>query len=679
MAYTQEGRVCVLETPLGKDVLILTRMSAVEAVSELFRLQLGLVSHEGEIDFASIIGKSVTVDLNVGDGSSRFFNGIVSRFSQGGTYGVGSADTGLVFYEAEVVPWMWLLTRTTNCRVWENKTVIEILEDVLGDPKYGGAPYEFGSLSGTYKPIEYCVQYRETDFNFVSRMMEEEGLFYAFRHENGKHTLVISDTSANCPDCPGHETLSYESSAASRADVKMVESWSVDQVMPPGKYALDGYDFKSPSDDLLAPTQSAISLGGNSKFEVFDVPTNYFASKQGSRYVKLRMEVEEAASHQVRAQSVCGGLTAGTHITLKDHYCDAYNNKRYLLTRVQHKLTESTGYEGGAAVTAYENSFTCLPERIAYRPQQKTEKPTIPGTQTALVVGPSGEEIHCDEYARVRIQFYWDRNGPTDGTAVCWARVSQSLAGKKWGSIYLPRIGQEVVVTFLDGDPDRPLITGMVYNAEQMPPYALPDNKTQSGIKTRSSKGGDPATFNEIRFEDKKGAEELYVHAEKDMNEVVENDQSSDVGHDRSRKVGNDETVEVGNNREVKIAKNQTTEIGGEHSEMVEKTESLSVGESRTRSVKGQETIAIKKSQSISVDEDRSIDVGKSLNLDVAQDYKQKTGKTVLIDAGDELTLKSGSAKIVMKKNGDIQIQGKKITVKGSSDVVIKGSKIAEN
>lgn len=677
MAYKQAGRLCILDTPLGKDVLILQSLNVVESVSALLTMQMELVSHE-TIAFDKIVGKSVTVDLQVGDGPKRYFNGIVARFAQGGTYQVGKEDLGLVRYHAEVVPWLWLLTRTTNCRVWEQKSAVQILEDVLGDPKYDGHAYEFASVGGTYDPIEYCVQYRETDFDFVSRLMEEEGLAYAFRHENGKHTTVIFDTSSGCPDCPGAETLQYSGSVSSTGNVKMVEEWDVAQALLPGKYALNGYDFTSPSDDLLAPTESAISVGGNAKFEIYDAPSYYTASAQGGRYAKLRMEAEEAASHEVRGRSVCGGLTAGTHIKLDSHYCDDFNKKRYLLTRVEHAVTESVGHGGAAAEASYENTFTCLPERIPYRPLQKTRRPRIAGTQTAVVVGPAGEEIHCDKYGRVRIQFHWDRNGPGDGTAVCWARVMQSIAGKKWGSIYIPRIGQEVVVSFLEGDPDRPLVTGVVYNAEQMPPYTLPDNKTQSGIKTRSSKIGDPETFNEIRFEDKKDNELLFIQAEKDLEEIVENDRNRNVGHDESVTIGRDQTVQVQRNRSDRVDKDEDRTVSENRTRTVGKNETVSVGEDQKLTIDRNRSVEIAKDDGLDVGANLAVAVEKNYGITVTKDYSLDA-KRIAVEAKDEITLTTGKASIQMKKNGDITIKGKKITVKGSGDVIMKGSKIKQN
>lgn len=669
---------CTLTTPLGKDVLRLESMSAAEGISQLFRMQMEMVSHEGGIQFEQIVGKAVSVELALDGGSSRYFHGIVSRFWQGGAYLMDAEDQGFVTYQADVVPWLWTLSRATNCRVFEKKTALDIIRTVFDDLGYGeNEEYEFASLGETHEEIEYCVQYRETDFNFVSRLMEEQGLAYYFRHEADKHTMVIFDTSGSCPDCSGYETVLYGGIGGSAGQEKVVEGWTTQQVWPPGKYALNGYDLENPSDDLLAPTQGALSMGGNAKFEIYDYPSYYTKSVNGKRYVKFRMEAEEAASHVVQGRGCCGAFTPGTHIKLKGHFCDEFNGKRYLITGVQHSIRQVISRADGGS--SYENSFTCLPDRIPYRPVQKTPKPSVQGSQTAVVVGPSGEEIHCDKYGRIRIQFHWDRDGKNDGTDVCWARVSQTSAGKRWGSIFIPRIGQEVVVTFLDGDPDRPLVTGVVYNAEQMPPYELDVNKTMSGIKTRSTKDGNPETFNEIRFEDKKGEELFYVHAEKDREKVVENDERDDIGNDRTISVGHDQTSEIGNDFRETVRKNKTVAVGEDHTETVTKNETLKVEGERTRSVGGTESIAIDKDQGISVDGNRTINVSKSQMVQVDDDSTAKVGKNFGIEAGDEIALEVGKARIVMKKNGDIVIEGKKLNFKASGDIVMKGSKVKQN
>jgi type VI secretion system secreted protein VgrG len=348
-------------------------------------------------------------------------------------------------------------------------------------------------------------------------------------------------------------------------------------------------------------------------------------------------------------------------------------------------------------------NFTAMDKAQQFRPARVTPKPVVQGPQTAIVVGPSGEEIHTDEHARVKVHFHWDRHDKSDENSSCWIRVSQFWAGKEWGSIHIPRIKQEVIVEFLEGDPDRPIITGRVYNADQVPPYGLPANKTQSGLKSRSSKEGTTANFNEIRFEDKKGEEQVYIHAEKNQDNVVENDETTKVGHDRTEEVGNDEKISIKHDRTEDVGNNETISIGGNRTETVEKDESITINGNRTEDVSKDETITIgggrtesvSKDESITISGNRKEDVTKKEEVSIGDERKVtvskndalSVGKNFLLDAGESITIKSGSASITLKKDGTITLKGKDITldgsgkvnVKASGDVVIKGSKVTQN
>jgi type VI secretion system secreted protein VgrG len=343
----------------------------------------------------------------------------------------------------------------------------------------------------------------------------------------------------------------------------------------------------------------------------------------------------------------------------------------------------------------YENAFTCVPAAVAYHPPRTTPRPQVRGCQTAVVVGPSGEEIFVDKYGRVKVQFHWDREGKNDANSSTWIRVATSWAGQQWGAIHIPRVGQEVVVDFLEGDPDRPIIVGSVYNADMMPPYALPANKTQSGIKSRSTTKGTAANFNEIRFEDKKGNEQLYIHAEKNQDIEVENDethtvghdQTVSIGHDRTEDVGNDETITITGNRTESVGKNETIDVGGNRTESVAKDETIDITGQRTLTVGKDQTTNIGGALTTSVGKDEARSVGGARSTDVGKDDTLKVGKKLHIEAGDEIVIKTGDATITMKKDGTIKIDGKdvtvngsgKINVKASSDVVVKGSKVAMN
>jgi type VI secretion system secreted protein VgrG len=534
MPYSQEGRLISLTTPLGVDKLLLAGFSGHEAISRLFSFHLDLLSEKGPIDFTQIIGKNVTISITQSHHTPRYFNGMVSHFAESGS------DARLTHYRMEVVPWTWMLTRYADCKIFHNKTVAEIVQKVFGDR--GFSDYKL-QLNGTYSPMEYCVQYRETDFNFISRLMEQNGIFYFYQHEMGKHTMVIADSSSVHESCPGQENAGYNLVTGGIDEYDVVNSWNIEQELRSGKYTLTDYNFKTPSANLTSSEATVISVGGNDKFEIFDFPGDYTTRTDGTAFAKLRMQEEEAGHLVANGSSVCRAFTTGYKFKLTDHY-EKPMNVSYVLTEIQHTASVGSAYStgGGRPGESYSNHFTCIPLTVPFRPARLTPKPFVQGPQTAVVIGKSsyhdtsgddgggdGEEIWVDSYGRVIVRFPWDRAG----SCSCRVRVSQEWAGQSWGAIHIPRVGQEVIVSFLEGDPDRPIITGRVYNAEQMPPYKLPDNQTQSGVKSHSSKGGTADNFNEIRLEDKKGSEDLLIHAERTMHNSVEASQFITVGGDR--------------------------------------------------------------------------------------------------------------------------------------------------
>lgn len=742
MPHTQETRLIGIETPLGKDILLLRGFSGQEGISRLSNFDLDLLSHDPDIKFEDIIGKRVTLRVTLGSDKKRYFNGFISRFMQTGS------DRGLANYRATMVPWLWFLTRTSDCRIFQKKTIPDIIEQIFKD--LGFTDYKL-QLQGSFEPRDYCVQYRETDFNFVSRLMEQYGLLYFFEHEKGKHTLVIAnDPSAHQP-CPEQKEAKWEAQGSGALAEDVITSWQWEQTLRPGKYAVTDYNFETPSTSLDAEMKTTIEVGGNSKFEIYDYPGEYTKKNEGDTIAKLRMEEEETQYFVVSGTSSCRAFTSGYRFDLKD-YVRKDMNRAYLLTSVQHVATVGGTYTTttvGKDESAYTNSFICIPHKVPFRPPQATPKPIIQGVQTAVVVGKAGEEIWTDNYGRVKVQFHWDREGKYDENSSCWTRVSQNWAGKQWGAMFLPRIGQEVIVEFVEGDPDRPIITGRVYNAEQMPPYPLPGEQTKSTIKSNSSKGGGGS--NELRFEDKKGGEEIYLHGQKDWNIVIENDKSQSVGHDETLSVGNNRTKTVGVDQSETIGSNKTIKVGSNHTEAIGANKSMTVGGNHTETISGAEaitvgmasahTIALARAltiggayqvtvgaamnetigaakaeeigavKSVNVGGNSSEKVGANKSVDAASNISEKAGKDISMSAGknvsvsagdnmsgtagkdvsisagkkmvltaaDEISIVTGSASIVLKKNGDITIDGKKISIKGSGDIVIKGQKILEN
>src|SRR2546430_2113698 len=622
MPLKQEARLLAIKTALGPDVLAVRSVTAQEQMSRLFQIEAELSSENGEIDFDKVVGNNTTIRLDVGQKEKRYFNGFVSRLVQVANQG------GYSHYRATIVPWLWFLTRTTDCCIFQKMTVPDIIEDVF--KFYGFNDYQL-KLSGNYEKKEYCVQYRETDFNFVSRLMEQEGIYYFFQHEDGKHTLVLADSISAHKAFAGYADVTFhELEKGGAAGREVITDWVMEKEAQPVACALNDFDFKKPKTSLLASSNVSRKYG-KAQFEIYDYPGEYLEHGEGERLADVRLNELQTHYEALRGQASARGLATGCIFKLKNHP-RADQNREYLITGVSLHADAgefATAGEGAGGGEFFSCNFTAIEKPQQFRPARLTPKPVVQGPQTAIVVGPAGEEIYTDEHARVKVHFHWDRHDKSDENSSCWIRVSQYWAGKEWGTIHIPRIGQEVIVEFLEGDPDEPIITGRVYNADQTPPYGLPANKTQSGIKSRSSKGGSSPNFNEIRFEDKKGSEEVYIHAEKDQNNVVEHDETTSVGHDRTEDVGNDEKITIGKNRTEKVGVN----------EKITKNRSTSVGENDTL----------------------------------------KVAKKLSIDAGEEITIKTGQASITMKKNGDILIEGAKVQVKGSSEIKLKAPKIGEN
>ncbi len=634
--YLQKNRRFRVTTPLGAEELLLAGFRGLEEISRLFRFELTMLSHNHAIPLDKIIGSSITLTLLLEDGEERCINGIAAAFAQSGGYNSGDDRQETMFsqYTATIVPKLWLLTQTSDLRIFQEKTAVDIIEQILGDNQLSDYSKK---LNNSYSPRTYCVQYRETDFNFISRLMEEEGIYYYFEHEDGKHTLVLADDASAHSPCPHQPQVRYQlSSGGVFHDEDLIHSLEVRNEIRAGKYSLNDYNFKTPSTRLMVEMDSRRNLGPGEK-EFYDYPGLYEKRGGGDGLVRVRIQEEEAQVATIQGSGNVRDFISGATFTLEDYFREEMNNKKYLLLSVSHHA-EQAGYQtqGSGAETSYHNTFTCMAADTPYRPRRLTPKPVVEGVQTAVVVGPSGEEIHTDEYGRIKVQFHWDREGSNNDKSSCWMRVGQLWAGPGWGSMFIPRIGQEVIVDFIEGDPDRPIVVGCVYNAHNMPPYQLPGNKTKSTIKSNSSKGG--GGFNEIRFEDLKGSEEIFIHGQKDENIVIENDKTQSVGHD----------------------------------------ESLSVGNDRTKDVKQNETITIGKDLTLTVDKNCTETIGADHTEDVTKNYTL-SAKTITLKAEDKLEIKVGSATITVKKNGDIDLKGKNINLKGSGNVVVKGSKVGIN
>lgn len=567
---TQANRLLSLSTPAGTDVLLLDSFSGQEGISQPFRFALEMVSeiesgNPGKIKPHELVGKQFTIQIQLESGE-RYINGYCERFS------TGIRDGQFVYYSAILVPWFSLLSLAANCRMFQKMTVPDIIQQVISDYGYSSA-FE-NQLTKTYTAWDYCAQYRETDFAFLSRLMEAEGIYYYFEHSDGKHTMVLADAPSCHVVLPGQSSVKYSPMTGVEGLEDTIRTWAVEESIHSGKWTMHDYHHEMPTSNLESSDTSTSVADEGKKFEVYDYPGGYAkkfnepASRlgdvrpEGSKLATDYMQGKETGRLVVSGTSLCRAFVPGYKISVSGG--DAAGS--YLLTGVSHSSTQRPPYRTGeAAAAGYENQFTCIDAATVFRPLAETPKPVVYGLQSALVVDESSsgntEEIWPDKYGRVRVRFNWDRSAKY----ACWLRVVQPWAGKSWGHQWLPRVGDEVAVSCFEGDPDCPVVVGSMYNSDNMPIFALPDNKTQSGILTRSSTGGGSSNFNMLRFEDKTGSEEIYVQAEKDWNSLIKHDETRTVKNNRTATIHVNEsrTVETGDDTiDVQQGKRTITVMG---------------------------------------------------------------------------------------------------------------------
>ncbi len=559
MPFSQENRLLQVITERWQDTLLLKGFGGTEGISSLFSYELDLVSNI-PIDPENFVGHNFTLGLTLGDASQRFFNGFVATLrSTGESFRNESSGSPLMGYCATLVPWFWLLTRASNSRIFQELSVVDILEQVFEENEFSDFQ---NNLQETYTPKEYCVQYRETDFAFLSRLMEEEGIFYYFVHENNRHTMVIADSMGEHQPCPGQEEATFLSQRGVEEEDRIFFLEKTKTIRS-GKYSVNDYNFEIPNMDLKVEVPTLHDLGPGER-EIYEYPGEFKTRSQGVRVATLRMQSEENQMTRLTGNGNCRAFASGYRFNLLSERSDI-QEADWVLAQVSHAASQpihqTQTQTESSENTSYTNSFTCMPYGMPYRHPMTIAKPVIGGVQTAFVVGPAGEEIYTDEHGRVKVQFHWDREGENNENSSCWIRVAQVLAGPGWGSLFIPRIGNEVIVDFIEGDPDRPLIMGSVYHANNRSPYDLPANKTRSTIKSSSSPGGDG--FNEIRLEDAAGEEEIFIHAQKDRNEETLNDHTLTVGNNRTVRVEVDDTENIGSNQTVNVGGDQTVDVGG--------------------------------------------------------------------------------------------------------------------
>lgn len=621
----QKNKLLSLKTPLGQDTLIPTAFRGTEAFSSLFEFKISAVSTQQNITADQILGKTVTLSVSRPLSDAREFNGIVTSLAA--SYAVVA---GLRLYELIIRPKFWLLTKTSDCKIFQNKSVLQITDAIMSENQITN--FKKQAITGSHPSRDYCVQYQETDYEFLCRIWAEEGLYFYFDHKNDQHTLVLSDSNNGYCECLDKNV---QHAPAFQEDMIAIRKWDNSNNFVSGKYTLNDYNFEQPSTNLTATTNTTLSNPQFKTWELYNYPGNYTQKNDGQNLSRYRMEEVEAAYAISSGEGSYRGFMPGAKITMDKHEVKAEEKKKYVLSFVEHTAMDETHIGNSTNQTVYSNTFKALPSTTVFRPPPFTRRPLIPGPQTAKVVGPSGEEIYCDKYGRIRVQFHWDRDGKNNENSSCWIRVAQVYAGANWGTIYTPRIGMEVIVVFLDGDPDQPLVVGSVYNADNMPPYTLPGSKTQSGIKTRSTTKGSSSTYNEMRIEDLKGSELFYFRAQKDF----------------QREVMNDDTIKVSNDRTMTVTKNIS--------------ETVSQGNKSTTVSKGNVVMDVNSGN-------YNLTLGSG-NANVKCD-----GGSILLQATNSITLKVGSNEIVINQSG-VTIKGTLVEATADSTAKITGAVVQVN
>ena len=653
MVRTQKERDIRISTPLGPDVLLFHQLDGTDSLGAPFEYQAECLSEDHSIDLDKILGQQITIQLDVGD-KTRYFNAIVGAVRQDGVVG------DLARYRLSLHPWIWLLSKTADCRVFQKKSVPEIVQAVC---KENGFTDFKKSLSGKYSPREYCVQYCESDMDFIHRLLESEGIYYFFEHEKNKHTLVLSDSIGSHAKEPGYETIPFYPLTGDTRERDHIYDWNVSRELKPCKVAMTDFDFEKPKADLSA-VSSKKRNHAQSKFEYFEYPGGYIKASDGEAYARKRMEEFQAEFEQSSGAGNALGIRPGILFKL-DEYPRSDQNQQYLVTEARYVLSSDSYQAGGGGGEPFTCSFNVIPSKQSFRPPRRTRFPRIFGIQTAVVVGKKSEDVWTDEYGRIKVQFHWDRYGKADENSSCWIRVAQSWAGKGWGGLHIPRIGQEVIVEFINGDPDKPVVTGSVYNGDHKPPYKLPNDASQSGIRTHTTKDGNDKTFNELRFEDKKDNEEIYFHAERDFNRVVENNDTLKVGFEGKDK--GDQTIEIHNDQNLTIAE------GSRIVEIKKKDDKLKV-------VKGNQSIDISSGdQSIKIgkgDYSLKMSAGKG-TIEAAKSLELKVGGSSIKIEPAKITIKS--VQIAIQADGQIQTKAPMIQEQADGSLVLKGGMVQIN
>jgi type VI secretion system secreted protein VgrG len=667
----KDGRYLTLKTAVDQEeeTFVLTDVDGEDGISMLFFYRLKMFSSNESVPLDNVLGKGATITITLADGSSRFINGIITRIE----FSHFDDRENLAYYEAELRPWLWLLTLSGDCRIFQDMTVPEIVAQVCKDAGYA---YTKNAVVKEYDQREYCVQYGESDFNFISRLLEREGIFYFFRHADGQHDLVFSDDASVFDPCPSVKTLHYRPFVSDDTEDDVLRTISYERRVASKSIGVESFNFETPSTNLYSVSQGSAGIGAQSFYS-----GDFLTSKDGEGYAAILLQAAQAPAELLRGSGQARTLVVGGTFDLADHPRQDLN-QTYVLRRVRI----------AAERTRYRAYFDAFRSAIQFRPPATARLPRLHSSQTAIVVGKQGEEIWVDKYGRIKVQFHWDRVGANDEKSSCWIRVAQSWAGKSFGNVFVPRVGQEVVVSFLEGDPDRPIVTGAVYNGDQTIPFDMTTEATKSGIKTQSSKQGN-GKFNQVRFEDKKDSEEIYVHAQKDMNLDILNNYTGNVfgNYTLNVKIGTDDQgSKKGGARSVLVEAKESNTNKDAYTHSFEKTRDLTVSGAESHSNKDAFSHTVSKDYTLKVDGNLTISVtgdvtlkGKSLlfestsagvtiksatdtALKAGTELKAESGTAASLQSGTDLSIKSGMG-MTLKSTLALSAQGLSTTIKGDT------------
>lgn len=666
-------------SPFGPGTLMLSRFWGREEISRPYEFELEMLSASRDLDSTQIVGHPVCVRLLDANDTPHYFHGHINKFVRAGH------DDRHAHYRATLVPWLWFLSQTTDCRIFQNLTVPQIIESVLKE--LGMTNYDISGITQTHLPREYCVQYRETDLNFLSRLMEEEGIFYYFRNTEDKLILVIADRNTTFLHEPQITLRRFERSSQS-PDLPQVDKHECALAFVSGRTAHKDYDFKRPSAQLLTKTQSNSAMPNALPLEVFDYPGRYTQRSVGDAYIRARIEELQTSQRVSTATSHVHGLRPGVRMTLDFCQCENGSCRNSVITAVEHEASAAGTYNTSSTNKTddlYVARYSAIPMAQQYRPRRISDRPIISGPQTAVVVGPKGKEIHLDDYGRVKVQFHWDRYGKADERSSCWIRVAQSSAGPGWGTFNIPRIGHEVIVYFLDGDPDRPIINGCVYNGENRPPVSNAGRKTpgavgagMNGMMTslRSQSLGGSGGHNEITMNDTAGAEGLFIKAQKDEVHTVGNNREDTVGNDEQRSVGNNQTISIGVNKTESIGTNASEKVGVAKVIDVGSTLLIKAGTSITLNC-GASTIHMNQAGFITIS-GTVINIAAAVNANMAAPITNVAGAILSTNTG-AVNLVTGANTLIATGGSVARVTGGQVETLANGDNVVKGTMVKIN